>query len=145
MFRILFALPLLGTALLALGCSSGLPDMEKVTGTVTIDGKAATQGTVQFVPETTEGEEPAPPSVGIIGPDGKYELESTGKRGVVPGAAVGHHQVRVEIRAEPRDQMDTLPRSLIPTKYNNPDTSGLQYEVVAGKDNVIDIELSTNP
>ncbi len=145
MFRSQAALVGLAAVLLMSGCSSGLADMEKVTGTVTIDGKAATRGMVQFVPETTEGENPSPPAVGTIGPDGHYELETTGNRGVVKGAAVGHHKVRVDIRAEPRDEKDTLPQSLIPTKYNNPETSGLEFDVVAGKDNVIDIPLSTKP
>jgi len=143
--RILFALPLVGASLLALGCSSGLPDMEKVTGTVTIDGKAAPRGTVQFVPDLTEGDDVVPPAVGNIDENGHYELETAGKRGTIKGAAVGFHKVRLDIKAEPRDEKDTLPPSLIPTKYNNPDSSGLRKEVVAGKDNVIDIELFTEP
>ena len=144
MRRCNIALVWLGTLLLLGGCSSGLPDMAKVSGTVTIDGKSAPGGTVQFVPETEEGEE-IPPAVSTIDENGHYELETAGKRDPIKGAAVGFHKVRLDIKAKPRDEKDTLPPSLIPTKYNDPNKSGLRYEVVAGKDNVIDIPLLTAP
>ncbi len=116
------------------GCGGGpkLPPMERVSGVVTLDDVPLTRGLVQFQPGMD-----GPPAVGAIAADGKYELVTA----QVKGAVVGNHTVMVEARAEPKNEMDTLPMLLVPEKYTRHETSGLTQEVVAGKANEINIKL----
>ena len=131
--------------LVVAGCGGGpdLPPMANVTGTVTLDGKPLPRGSVQFAPDPTslpKGAKAAT-AVGLIDAEGHYTLKTAG----VEGAIVGRHQVSVEARQEPKNEMDTWPPSLIPEKYNTQQTSGLTFEVKAGEDNVIDIPLKLTP
>ena len=123
-----------------IGCGGGpdLPPTAEVYGAVTIDGKPLPRGTVQFIPDQAKGTSGAP-AVGNIASDGSYTLRTAG----VEGAIVGHHKVRVEARAEPRNEMDTLPPSLIPERYASEQSSGLDFEVVADETNEINIELKS--
>lgn len=120
------------------GCGGGskLPPMERVSGIVTLDDKPLTRGLVQFQPDKSQGTD-GPSAVGAIGPDGKYELVTA----QVKGAMVGKHTVMVESRAQPKNEMDTLPALLVPEKYTRHETSGLKQEVVAGKANEINLKL----
>lgn len=125
-------------ALAGCGHKPNLPPTARVSGTVTLDGKPLPRGTVQFVPDSTKGTSGAP-AVGNIGSDGVYTLYTAG----VQGAIVGHHQVRVEAHAEPRNEMDTLPPSLIPERYASEQSSGLNFEVMADTKNEINLELTS--
>ncbi|MDZ7618399.1 MAG: hypothetical protein U1E05_15445 [Patescibacteria group bacterium] len=125
-------------ALAGCGHRPNLPPTARVAGTVRLDGKPLPRGTVQFIPDTTQGTSGAP-AVGNIASDGTYTLYTAG----VQGAIVGHHKVRVEARAEPRNEMDTLPASLIPERYADEQSSELTFEVTAGGTNEIDIELTS--
>ncbi len=130
-------------AILALqltGCGGGpeLPPMAPVSGKVTLNGTPLTRGTVQFVPDKSQGTQ-GPPALGMIGPDGRYSLKTAG----VEGAIVGHHKVRVESRQQPKDETDTMPPSLIPERYGNENASGLAFEVQAGQKNDIPISLTS--
>ncbi len=121
------------------GCDRGpqLPPMQRVTGTVKIDGAPLPRGEIQFEPSSTKGAS----AVGTIDANGQYELITAG----VKGAIIGSHIVTVSARAVPRDETDTFPKSLIPEKYSQPLESGLKKEVTSGAANVIDIELSSQP
>lgn len=136
---------LVGIVILAafVGCGykPKLPPMAEVVGTVTLDGKPLTRGTIQFVPQGGTASE-APVAVGTIDEQGRYELMTQG----VKGAMVGSHSVRVESRAVPRNETDTMPPSLIPLMYNNPAESPLTFEVKADQQpNTIDIPLFSRP
>ncbi len=123
------------------GCGDDpdLPPVADVSGVVTVDGKPLERGTIQFVPDSSQGTS-GPPAVGSIGPDGRYTLETAG----VEGAIVGFHKVSVYAVDEPEDE--TLPpRLLIPRRYFTPDTSGLTAEVKAGEDNELDFPLKSKP
>ena len=124
------------------GCNSGpdLPPVQQVSGVVTIDNKPLPRGTIQFEPDATQGEKGAS-AVGTIDENGRYELTTAG----VKGAIIGKHVVTVSARAVPRDETDTLPKSLIPESYSSPETSGLKKEVTAGEPNVINIALTSKP
>lgn len=122
--------------LLASGCQDAR--FAPVQGQVTLDGQPLPRGMVQFVPLLSDGNA-AVTAVGTIGADGSYTLRSDENI----GALVGRHQVRIESRAIPKDETDTLPESLIPQRYEAETTSGLQVEVVAGKLNVIDLPLKS--
>ena len=141
--RSLAALLLAGPACLVLsGCGGGpdLPPLAEVSGTVTLDDKPLPRGMVQFVPDKSKGTTGAP-AVGNIDSQGRYTLRTAG----VEGAVIGHHKVRVEARQEPKDETDSMPPSLIPQRYQNPETSGLAFEVKAGQDNQIDLKLTSRP
>jgi hypothetical protein len=126
------ALPLLA------GCGSELG--ATVSGQVTIDGKPVGPGMVTFAAERA-GEVPA---VGGLDDDGSYTLQTNRKPGVAPGA------YRVAIQAfqppeglAPGERTMKLSKPLIPEKYLQVDSSGLEYTVDRGA-NVINIELRTD-
>lgn len=114
------------------GCGHGGPDLAPLSGTVLLDGRPLERGIVQFVPESGTG----PAAVGSIA-EGRFVAETAGRRGARPG----RYRVRIEARALPVDETDTLPKSLIPARYGNPSTSGIGYDVVASQDNVVEIAL----
>lgn len=122
------------------GCNHGpsLPPRAAVTGTVRLDGQPLPRGEVMFIPDTQRGTT-GPSAAGTITSDGHYELttDHAGQGG--DGAMVGFHRVRVQSRSSSEPGAPSRP--LIPMRYANADTSGLEYEVKAGTDNRIDIDL----
>lgn len=131
--RCLLMATLLPIVLLTSGCQNS--PYVPVQGRVTLDGEPLPRGVVQFVPVGTEG----PTAAGVIGADGSYTLRTDDQL----GAVVGRHRVRIDARAVPKDETDTLPASLIPEIYLSETTSGLEVEVVAGKGNTIDLPLKS--
>jgi hypothetical protein len=117
-----------------------LPPMAPVTGKVTLDGAQLPGGMVQFIPDASRGNKGAS-GVGVIDGQGHYEIFTAGER----GAILGHHQIAV-ISEEKVDMSETsYAPSLIPRRYNKPATSGLRVEVKAGENNVVDLELRSQP
>ena len=105
------------------GCGGGDEGREptvRVSGTLTVDGKPVSKGTVHFVPEKGS------PATGIV-QDGKFTLTTYADGdGVIPGK----NRVSVEVVEEvPTKDGDTTAKSLIPAKFARPDESGLQLEV----------------
>lgn len=145
---------LLGVACFALiGCGKGLT-LGKVSGRVTVGGKAVPHGTVLF--HAADG----PAAVGSIQPDGTYTL-TTQKPG--DGAVVGPHRVTIQATdvgggtlADPRtiDDELRLPKKipggkvlvagkvtwLVPEKYSRLEASGLTAKVEPGS-NTINFDL----
>ena len=118
------------------GSSSNLPPLAPVSGKVTLDGNPLPRGTVTFIPDESKGTK-GPTAVGQIGPDGRFTLQTAQQ----PGAVLGHHKVRVRARQEAKTpQEEGKEPSLIPLKYENENTSGLTFEVKAGR-NEFNIEL----
>jgi hypothetical protein len=133
----------LALCLVTTGCCGrrvDLPPTARVEGTVTLDGAAVSNASVQFVPDQSKGTTGAP-AVGFTNAEGKYELVTA----TVNGAIVGHHKIRVEARAAPKNEMDTLPPLITPERYANEATSGLTAEVKAGEQNVVDLSLTKSP
>ena len=58
------------------------------------------------------------------------------------GAPIGSHRVSVVSFTTDGEGTQAVTKSLIPEKYGNPDKSGLSATVEAGKQNVIDLELT---
>jgi hypothetical protein len=121
-----FPLALALTWGLLAGCGGGdsgeLPTV-RVSGTLSVDGKPVSKGTVHFVPANGR------PATGIV-EDGKFTL-STYKEG--DGVVAGQNRISVEVVQEvPTKDGDTTAKSLIPAKFTNPDTSGLQLDVRPG-------------
>ncbi len=125
----------LATAICLVGCNSS--NLTTVTGKVTYNDKPVTTGTISFISADK------PTAYGEIGPDGSYSL-MTEKPG--DGATPGSYQVTVVALEDMGDRLpeerNPLPPPVVPNKYSNATTSGLTAEVEAGKENVIDFNLT---
>ena len=127
----------------ASGCggAADAPKLYRVTGVVTYKGQDVPGAKVMFMGDGTK-----PPAVGITNDDGKYSLSSLAGTGAVSG----RHVVAVikEAEADPAQKVNmtmeeaaaaaqapeksSKPTSLIPAKYADPQTSGLEFEVTTG-------------
>lgn len=111
------------------GCGgSDIPPLGTVTGSVTLNGQAVDEATVEFLPE-----EGGRPSIGVTDSSGTYSLTY---RPSVKGAIVGRHSVRITTK---RDQsggegdqplVEARPE-IIPQQYN--DETTLKVEVKSGQ------------
>lgn len=127
-----------GLCLAASGCGSGKLDVAPVKGKVTHNKKPLQFGSVVFQSEK------GLPATGQIQPDGTYTLTTYASG---DGAVVGSHKVQITCTdtqkpgfTPPAGQELPVGKSLIPTKYNQADTSGLTAEVKSGP-NQIDFDL----
>jgi hypothetical protein len=105
-------------------------------GTVTLDGKPLNHGTVGFAPVVANAGQPA---VGAI-KNGRFVMSTTVS---APGVVIGKYHVSVqsleqETKVNSSSPTDMLkrPTSLIPSKYNEIKTSGLDVEVTKSTANV---------
>ena len=118
------------------GCGGHEKDTAVVRGTVTLDGKPLPGGSVMFTPPSGRG------AVGPIASDGTFSL-STYAPG--DGAAVGPHKAAILAPAPPSETA-TPPAwaAKLPQRYQNAESSGLEYTVEANKENVFDIQLNSS-
>ena len=116
------------------GCAKSSLESE-VRGTVTLDGRSIGPGMIVFSPV-----EPGKPATGSIAQDGGYDLKTSREFGLAPGK----YRVAVSLREMPAnfDPAARLPpgKLLIPEKYEESSTSGLEFDVAPGS-NTIDIPL----
>lgn len=120
--------------LTVVGCTGqnggeGMPELAKVTGTVTMDGAPLPNVTVTFT--SPDGQS----SFGLTDADGKYELTY---RNNAKGAQVGENKVTIEtpLEAPPGPGY----KDPIPEQYNTKST--LTAMVKAGEDNTFDFKLT---
>jgi hypothetical protein len=143
------------SAILASGCGAGggatpPPKLYQVTGTVKYKGQAVPGAKVMFLGDGT-----SPPAVGVTDDSGNFTLSSLAGT----GAVAGRHVVAIvkNTASEAPKIMMTMEEaaaaaqnppkpptesSLIPSKYTDASTSGLEYEVKTSDDNHFDIELT---
>jgi hypothetical protein len=100
----------------------------QVKGKVLVDGQPLTVGTVIFTPDAAKGNTSLDEPRGQLDANGVYHLYRTkGSTAVAPG------WYKISISAQrlkdPKDPYSYVSR--IPTKFANPETSGLALEVVA--------------
>ena len=124
-----------------IGCGSNLGS---VSGTVTLDGKPFAgsdhlRGTVQFIPDTGHGTMAS----GYLDENGKYELSSGSRVGVLPGKYVVTVSA-IEIIPPKIPGGAAGGKAASPARYANPKTSGFTADVVRG-DNTFDFALSSQP
>lgn len=118
--------------LLTTGCGSDGPTMGRVSGTVNYQGKPLSTGTVTFV--ATNGTNPN--ATGTIQSDGSYSLQTTEPD---DGAVVGDYKVAITdvdsaVYNTPMPGMPPeVPKSAIPNKYSDSNSSGLTATVEAGR------------
>lgn len=122
------------------GCGhQGLP-VAPTSGKVTLDGREVPQGSVVFTPSKGRS------ATGTIRPDGTFTLTTYREN---DGAILGEHQVAIsgaEVGPDfdPR-KLEQSAKWLVPPRYRDPVTSGLSYEVVEGRENFAEFNLSSNP
>lgn len=118
------------------GCSkSNELETARVHGTVTVQGKPLSSGSVTFVPERGRF------ATGEIKADGTYKLKTYVE---ADGASVGKHRVKItalESKKTMNRENDEPVKSLIPERYGVESTSGLTYEVKSGQYNVANFDL----
>ncbi|MEN6407494.1 MAG: hypothetical protein ABFC77_13615 [Thermoguttaceae bacterium] len=107
------------------GCSrSNRSPLAPATGKVLFNGKPLQFGMVVFVSDVGR------PANGIIQSDGTFRLSTYGKD---DGAVIGHHRVAVTCMEQPKGSdpngEPSPGPSLIPLKYNDYKTSGLEATV----------------
>lgn len=147
------------------GCSaSNRPKLAAADGTVKFQGKPLAGATVMFMPEK------GPIAMGITDLNGKFTMSTGTYRGVVPGSAKATVTVAApgqqspdsqELSKRPQSQAEAdaflkkagemqqsiatgtapPPKSPIPEKYSNAETSGLVFTIQENGDNHFDIDL----
>lgn len=123
------------TLLILVGCAKTTPQTAPVNGKVVFNGKPLTTGTVVTIPDAGRG------AHGVIGADGSFTLQTFEKN---DGAILGRHRVGVmAVMAGKKGPEGGYGKSLIPDRYNNPESSGLNIEVESGKTNTPTLELTS--
>ena len=121
------------SGLAAAGCDGGTPLTAPTQGVVELDGTPLTHGTIRFVPKGGRS------GHGIIQSDGTFSVSTFGDG---DGALIGANNISVvSWEGSTGETLDggryTAPtKSLIPSEFNRPHTSGLKYEVVDGENNL---------
>jgi hypothetical protein len=118
------------------GCGSDEAKLAAVRGTVSYRGTPLHGGTIVFTPDTVRGDG---------GPIARAEIQSDGtyllKTGPFPGATPGWHRVTVVSLEQPAPGSGGRPHSLLPSRYHDPEQSGLSFQVRPGTENVFNIDL----
>jgi len=107
-------------------------------GRVLFQGRPLAGGTVVFTPHPDRG--PAgKPATARVGPDGEYRLAAGGS----PYLAPGWYRVAI---ADPPDPASAAAFGVaFPAALRRPDRSGVEREVVAGKENVFEFWVEAGP
>lgn len=120
------------------GCGSSGPEMARVQGTVTYNGKPVILGTISFISPDPNRRN----ATGQLDPNGNFQLQTENPG---DGAEVGDYLVSIYSHNEPildyRPKVPVKPQRLIPEKYENPQTSELKRTVQSGS-NTFDFELT---
>lgn len=138
--------------IVAAGCGKPEgPEYAKVTGTVTVDGKPAAGVNVTFHPDATKGTK-GPVSAATTDDQGKFVLHGPGGK---EGAVVGWYKVTVECPPDPgmfsspsgpTEEKSGPPKPKdcnVPKKYADITKTDLTFEVKAGQENTINIDLKS--
>lgn len=123
------------------GCRQNPKNLSKVYGVVRVDGKPLTKGTVMFVPDAGRS------ATGTIQSDGTFTMQTFGDS---DGALVGKHKVAViayeadKYNRPAYEAPNQKSEPLVPQHYMSPGTSGLTFEVEAGKANNAEFDLTSH-
>jgi hypothetical protein len=124
----------------AAGCDGTNPSLAPVSGKVFYQNQPLPRGTIVFVPDADRGNN-GPLAQGSIQAGGSYAIQTEGK----PGALPGWYRVTVisvENASGFSGSVSSVPRSLVPERYRDPQLSDLTCEVKAGQDNGINFNLT---
>lgn len=134
--RPVLSLSLAVASVLVSGCGGGSgPELGRLYGTVTLDGRPLANARVVFQPSG----QLASPSVSDTAEDGAFELRfNRDRKGVLPGT----HQIRVTTARVVTDASgkETEVQEVLPAKYNA--KTELTYDVKTGS-NQLDLKLES--
>jgi hypothetical protein len=123
---------LAGLLVLATGC--GRKDWGYLSGTVKLNGQPVGPGSIEFQP--TDAVRAG--AMASFGEDGNYSVFSSGRK---EGAHTGEYKVVISGGEEfGLEDSGPKPKSIIPARYSNPDTTDLKVTIEAGK-KVFDFEM----
>lgn len=134
------------TLLLVSGCSSEVTPAQPVAGQVRVNGQPAQGLQVVFHAQQDQPEVYLRPS-GKTGPDGRFVLTSVHPS---DGALPGRYLISLTWRAPSGSGTEGLLGGGVPDafaadrfrgRYSNPQTSGLSFDVIAGRNTVPPIDL----
>ena len=110
------------------GCdSSGVGRLVPVQGAVLVDGQPLATGSLVFKPNAEKGNSSKFEPAATINADGSYQL-FTAERA---GAPLGWYKVSVVAQAAPDEKNPYAPpKHLVHSRYGDPNSSGLEVEVV---------------
>ncbi len=118
-----------------IGCGPGGPEIARVQGTVTMDGKPLPAAVIMFVPQKGR------PSASETDANGKYTLEfSAGRKGAIPG--INRVEINTARLAYEKDgkQYPAVKES-VPAQYNR--NTELEFNVEPGKTNIANFDLKS--
>lgn len=142
------------------GCGGNSLPLAEVAGSVTYQGAPVPGATVVFQPEG------GPPAIANTDEQGRFDLNTGGRAGVMPGTSKVaitalepmEHEVNAANLDDEIDAADAAAwessmtaadleamasrKSLIPQKYSSTRTSGLSIEVNANEENEFNFELT---
>ncbi len=123
-----------GLLLLVVGCGTnwGDPELVPVYGKVLFQGQPLAGGTIVCAPDPERGGR-GPLGVATIDSEGRFIMHSGGKPGVVPG----WHRITVTGPPHPYDST----AASLPSRYADPERSGLARQIQPGKANTLDLTL----
>ena len=132
-------------AIAPFGCGKKVIKTEGVSGVVRLDGQPLANATVHFIPVDSTGS----PSYGKTNENGEYKLQTL-LGAADAGTTPGQYKVRVEcvemyetgktFQENGEEKQEMKARSIVPAKYNDENTSGLEATVVKGA-NTFDFDL----
>ena len=120
------------------GCAKPGPPVIEVEGKVTYNGEPITTGMVKFIPKSLDNGL-VRPAVGSIAADGTYQISAfPGRNGSRPG------EYQVAIVSYSGSFADGTAKYLVPKRFSEPQTSGLNAVVPADSAGplVLDFSLS---
>jgi hypothetical protein len=128
-----------GQALTSAGCGKDAPRLVPVAGTVTVAEQPIPAGSIQFRADVTRGNNSMEVPVGVIQPDGRFELSTGGKKGAPAGWwKVVVHADNFQMIEPPPSPVWPLfpegwqpPKTLVHERYLNPGTSDVSVEIRA--------------
>lgn len=122
----------------AAGCTSSHQlDTAPASGTVTLDGKPLSAGSVVLLPERGRS------ASGSLSNDGIFTLSTYGDG---DGAILGKHKVVVYPLASDSEASELPPGYVpVPARYQSARSSGLEVEIKPGEANVLQFQLKSTP
>ena len=125
------------------GCGSKAPPAgpSTVRGKVTFNGQPVVGGLVVFTPDPQRGGN-GKPAFAETGPDGGFTLQLDNS----PNIPVGWYRVSLAPAPVIPDPAAASQKATFPAKLARPDLSGLEREILAGKDHVFEfaVEVPAN-
>jgi hypothetical protein len=139
-FRVWLALCGSVATLAGAGCGTDAPRLVPFAGTVAVGEQPVPAGSLQLRADVVHGNRSLEVPVSLIGPDGRFEVETGGKKGAPPGwwkvvVLADNFQV-VDPPPSPVwplfPEGHEPPKPLVHPRYLNPGTSDVSVEIVPG-------------